>query len=155
MQYSVNTLYKSYLFSFLHIKRVGINLQDCKFGHGEWGHGEQTAAWNPSGLETRNSPKSVLRQFLWKVIRFQTLSSFQAFCSTKKRSTWVVCIPLRRNIPFCGNSIKILFISLGQFEIFKLNLAPLNQVLIGTFWSLHTQQLKYLRMRKLQLLIVT
>ena len=63
---------------------------------------------------------------------------------------WIrMCIPLR------GNSVYILFISSERIRIFKLNLAALTQVSIEPFSGPYKWNLKYLRMRKRQILITT
>ena len=53
--------------------------------------------------------------------------------SYSEHKTDGVCIPIRRNIPFRGNSVCIFFISSGRIEIFKLNFAALIQVSTETF----------------------
>ena len=69
--------------------------------------------------------------------------------------TQPLCIPLRGNISLCGNAVCILFISSERVGFFWLNFAALIQVSIETFWDPYIENLNYLRMRTLQLLITT
>ena len=77
--------------------------------------------------------------------KFSVKASF-INCSHQRKS---MCFPL------CWNSVCISCVSSELIEIFKLNLAALIQVLIEAFWHCYNWDLKYLHMRKLQLIIDT
>ena len=59
------------------------------------------------------------------------------------------------NIPLRENAVSILFISLERVGIFQFNFAALTQVTLETSCDPYIQNLKHLRIRKLQLFIAT